>query len=135
VDSPFRPLTLPERALLEKLLEPEFPGRDELRLQLTSVTASDLSDDGTLLRLKCGPSAPAPVRCRIPTEGSCADSDGVPIHVLLHVVDGAMHELEIFKHDSSGIINPPSPGDLELFTPYGEEGVKWGRGEPPGNSD
>ena len=38
MDSSFRPLTTYEREVLEKLLEPEFPGRDELRQQLNSVT-------------------------------------------------------------------------------------------------
>jgi hypothetical protein len=34
MDLTFRPLKTHERELLEKLLEPEFPGRDELRRQL-----------------------------------------------------------------------------------------------------
>ena len=48
VRNAFRPLTTYERELLEKLLEPEFPGRDELRQQLNSVTAKQLHEDGTL---------------------------------------------------------------------------------------
>ena len=129
MDSSFRPLTTYERAVLEKLLEPDFPGRDELRRQMSSVVAKELFDDGTLM-LNCGPTSPAPVKCRVPTEGECPDVDGVTIHVLLHVVDGAMAELEIFKDDSSKIRKPPSPHDLILFTPYGEAGVKWGTEEP-----
>ncbi|MGD0360181.1 MAG: hypothetical protein ABSC93_04900 [Bryobacteraceae bacterium] len=127
----FRPLTTYERTLLERLLEPDFPGRDALRGQLDVVTAKPVLEDGTLA-LQCGPCLPAAVKRRIPTEGACADADGGLITVLLHVVDGRMHELEIFKTGPSAgskIINPPEPANLELFTPYGEAGVRWGAEE------
>src|SRR5207248_1056406 len=42
VGSSFRPLKTHERELLEKLLEPEFPDRYELRQQLNSVTAKQI---------------------------------------------------------------------------------------------
>lgn len=126
-DSSFRPLRAHERALLERLLEPQFPGRDELRLQLEVVTARQIFDDGTL-ELRCGPCAPAPVRWRVPTEGECRDLDGGIVQVLLHVVGGFMRELEILKMGptvDARLIQPPAPADLELFTPSGEYGVKW----------
>lgn len=129
MDSSFRPLTDHERGVLEKLLEPAFPGRDELLDQMNSVTAQKIDDDGSLV-LQCGPSRPAPVKCRVPTEGECVDTDGIAIHVLLHVVDGMMSELEVFKDDSSRVRNLPAPRELMLFTPYGESGVKWDAGEP-----
>jgi hypothetical protein len=125
MDTTFRPLNPHERDLLERLLEREFPGREELRQQLKSVAAKQIFEDGTL-DLQCGPSSPAPVRRRVPTEGECVDADGVRIHVLLHVVNGAMNELEIFKDDSSIILSPPTARDLVLFTPYGEAGVNSG---------
>ena len=56
MDSTFRPLESREREVLEKLLEPEFPGRDELRHQLNSVTAKQVFEDGTL-DLQCDPAA------------------------------------------------------------------------------
>ena len=37
MDSSFRPLTGYERGLLERLLEPQFPGRDELRRQMSQT--------------------------------------------------------------------------------------------------
>ena len=132
MDSTFRPLKTEERDILERLLQPEFPGRDELRRQLDVVTAKQVSEDGTLV-LQCGPCSPAPVRCRVPTEGECVDADGGIIQVLLHVVNGVMKELEIFKvgpTKGSKIVSLPAPRDLVLFTPYGEAGVKWGAGEP-----
>ena len=120
----YRPLRKNEREVLEKLLEPDFPGRDELRDQLDSVTAEEIDEDGGLA-LKCEPSRPASVKCRVPTEGECIDTDGVMIHVLLHVVDGRMNELELFKEDASRVSKLPAARDLVLFTPYGEAGVKW----------
>ena len=125
MDSSFRPLKTHERELLEKLLEPKFPGRDELRRQLYSVVAKQMFEDGTLA-LQCDRSDPAPVKWPVPTEGECPDADGVPIEVLLHVIHGFMNELEIVKYDGSEIRNPPSTRDLALFTPYGEAGV-WGK--------
>jgi hypothetical protein len=95
MDRTFRPLETHERELLERLLDPEFAGRDELRRQLDVVTACQILDDGTLA-LQCGPCLPAPVKRRVPTEGECRDADGGVIQVLLHVVNGVMHELEIF---------------------------------------
>ena len=99
VEQSFRPLFKHERELIEKLLEPEFAGRDELRAQLQTVTARQLLADGTFLELRCDSDVRAPVRNRVPTEGTCQDTDGGTIDVFLHVVDGLMHELEILKYD------------------------------------
>jgi hypothetical protein len=116
MDSDFRPLKPAERALLEKLLDCEFPGRDELRRQLDSVAAQQVYDDGTLaLRVASG--QPAAVKGRVPTEGMCPDVDGVMIAVLLHVVNGMMDELEIFKWDGSDIVRPPAAAELVLCHP------------------
>jgi Domain of unknown function (DUF6984) len=116
-DSDFRPLEAAERALIEKLLDCEFPGRDELRRQLDSVAAQKVYADGTLaLRVLSG--QPAAVKGRVPTEGSCPDTDGVMIHVLLHVVNGMMEELEIFKEDGSNVARPPMAGALVLVPPW-----------------
>jgi len=117
MDSDFRPLRGSERELLEKLLEHEFPGRDQLREQLLSVAAQQVYEDGTLaLRVSSG--QPAPVKGRVPTEGTCPDNDGVMIHVLLHVVSGMMDELEIFKEDGTDIVHPPTGGALVLVPPW-----------------
>jgi hypothetical protein len=108
-----RPLKASERELLEKLLDHEFPGRDDLRRQLGSAAAQQVCEDGALaLRVASG--QPAVVKGRVPTEGSCPDADGVMIHVLLHVVNGMMDELEIFKEDGTDIVRPPTAGALVL---------------------
>jgi hypothetical protein len=117
MDSDFRPLKAAERALLEKLLDCQFPGRDELRRQLDSVAAQQIHGDGTLaLRVASG--QPVAVKGRVPTEGTCDDLDGVMIHVLLHVVNGMIDELEIFKEDGSDIERPPMAAALVLAPPW-----------------
>jgi hypothetical protein len=99
MEEAFRPLYRHERELIEKLLEREFAGRDELRAQLRTVTARRILDDGTMVELRCDSTVRAPVRNRVPTEGTCQDTDGGTIDVFLHVVNGLMHELEILKYD------------------------------------
>jgi hypothetical protein len=115
VDTTFRSLDIEQKELLEKLLEPEFEGRDELRSQLSSVTARQASDDGTLI-LHCGSGIPSPCKHRVAVEGVCKDADGMNISVLLHVDrNGFMKMLEILKDGISPIINPPKARDL-VFT-------------------
>ena len=117
MDSEFRPLNARERELLEKLLGPQFQGRDELRSQLSSLTAKQIAEDGTL-SLRCGSGPPAPTKYRLAMEGVCRDADGMTIAVLLHVdKDGFMHMLEIIKYDGSPIMTPPNARDLALIDP------------------
>jgi hypothetical protein len=114
MDSEFRPLDIRERELLEKLLEVEFPGRDELRVQLSSLTAKHLHEDGTL-KLRCESGPPAPCYSLV-AEGECRDADGGMINVMLHVDRrGFMWMLEILKLDTTPIINPPSARNMELL--------------------
>jgi hypothetical protein len=112
MDPEFRPLDNRERGLLEKLLEVDFPGRDELRVQMGSLTGKQIEKDGTL-RLRCASGPPAPTKYAPAMEGVCTDADGAMIAVMLHVnKDGFMSMLEILKYDGSSIINPPSARDL-----------------------
>ena len=57
----------------------------------------------------------ATVLKRIPVEASGKDQDGVQIHVLLHVLDGAAKELEIYKDDGSPILRMPNPREMQLL--------------------
>jgi len=117
MDSEFRQLDARERGLLNKLLEAEFPGRDELRSQLDSLTAKQIEDDGTL-NLICNSGSPSPKNYGLAVEGICKDANGGNISILLHVnKDGFMHMLEILKMDGSPIINKPSAKELALRLP------------------
>lgn len=101
-----RDLREDERALIEQLLAQSFNGRDELAAQLrdAQVIAEGAGDTRTLrfgpLR---GDAFPAPTALRIPVEGIADDADGVAITVLLHVVDGWVTELEVYRVDGKPI--------------------------------
>jgi hypothetical protein len=117
MNSDFRSLRASEKKLLEKLLESAFPGHEELRRQVEFTEAQEIYADGTLaLRVNSGP-APAKVRWRVPVEGMCPDEDGIMIHVLLHVVNGMLDELEIVKEDGSATVRGPTADLLVLVTP------------------
>jgi hypothetical protein len=112
MDSEFRPLDLREQGLLEKLLEADFQGRDELRVQLSSLTGKQIEEDGTMY-LRCGSGPPVPTKYLVVMEGVCTDADGGMVAVLLHCdKKGFMCMLEIIKYDGSRIINPPSAQEL-----------------------
>src|SRR5271154_437394 len=92
-ESEFREVTTEERALLERILEADFPGRDELAPLLRSALARTIDEDGGL-EIKSQADGKAPVVKRVPVEAEAKDVDGVVIHMLLHVVDGKPVELE-----------------------------------------
>ncbi len=113
MEDSFRCLTSEEAALLEKLLSIDVPGRDKLKLQMNSVTARPLLGSGLELR------SHEPLRAEMlsgcPVEGTCPDSDGTPIAVLLHVRDGKLHLLEIFREDGEEIIRPPDASTIRVY--------------------
>lgn len=103
----FREIRAEEAALLERLLVMEFPGSTELREQLRTISVAEIDADGSL-RLSTRASIRAAVSRRIPVEASYVDRDGVRVHLLLHVVDGYLDELEILREDSAPVINRPA---------------------------
>jgi hypothetical protein len=114
METTFRQLSANEMGLLEKLLAHEFPGRDALRRQLPSLTARQILKDGTIeLRYEGDGLADTDIGC--PSEGTCKDSDGGVIAVLLHVKNGRMRMLEIVKYDGSEILRKPAGEALEAY--------------------
>lgn len=62
-------------------------------------------------------SAPkAEVARRIPVEAEGRDADGESVHFLLHVVDGRLSEIEIYRDDGAPLSRMPDPGELEVIT-------------------
>ena len=103
---PPRDLHAHERALIEQLLRPPFAGRDEIRYQLATarVRAEDSGDTRTIrFKLALEDVRRACVSVRVPVEAEASDEDGTPIAVLLHVVDGLLDELEIYRVDGQPI--------------------------------
>jgi len=109
----FRKPTNAEQALLQRLLEVDFPGRDQLAPMIQNVFVRTIDAVGGL-ELQSQVSGMASVVKRIPVEAEAKDEDGVTIHVLLHVIGGRPVELEIFKDDSSRVKHMPSPAAFEL---------------------
>ena|SRR5581483_7838826 len=103
-----------EQALLDRLLEANFPGRDELAQLIRNVEVRRIDDEGSLELRSKNPGS-APVIKRIPVEAEAKDQDGIDIHVLLHVIDGRPAELEVFKDDGSGVKEMPPPPAFELI--------------------
>lgn len=99
----WRPISYREREIVEKMLSSGFAGSEILRLQLQHAAVKEVLEDGTLeFRIPADlPLASIPVR--VPVEAEVLDADGTPILILLHVVDGKLHELEIVKGDDSMI--------------------------------
>ena len=110
----YRPLTDWERRMILRLLEPPFPGRDVLRDQLDHTLGRSIDENGSL-ELQCESLTKAPVEKRVPTEGEATDRDGTTIHYLLHVVAGKMHELEVYKDDSSNVLQHATPEKVEIM--------------------
>jgi hypothetical protein len=110
-----RELTIWEKGVLTKLLSPSFPGRDELVEQLSGCRVQRLDTEGSL-KFEINSRVIADhVRTRIPTEAECDDTDGVKIHFLLHVLNGKLDELEIYKDDGSQLRRNPVPENLMVF--------------------
>ncbi len=92
----FRKPTKEEQTLLQRLLEAEFPGKEQLAPMVQDMLVRPIDEAGSL-ELRTQANTRATVIKRIPVEAEAKDKDGVTIHVLLHVVDGRPIELEIFN--------------------------------------
>ena len=113
-----RPLSTWERGTLEQLLSQPFHDSDELCKQAGTARVAEeypAPDPSVMLWVDRAAVAPAPVRRRIPVEGEAADEDGTPVHVLLHVVDGYLSELEVYRSDGKPVRCVPEPSSLTLF--------------------
>lgn len=112
-----RELTDEESRLTDRLLDGDFPGRDAILQQIKSSRVKEWDDHNGSLEFDVGPSPLAFTKSRIPVEGEFEDVDGITIHLLLHVVDGRVKDLEVYKDDSSAIVKMPGAEQLRLFRP------------------
>lgn len=120
-DAEFRELVEAERALIEALLSFDFPGSKELMAQLPGLLARRVDDDGSLVfRVRGSPSAKVrggPVVEGSYPEDALATETPVRVNVILHVKDGNLRMLEVYKDDSSPLTSPLDPRRLVLFSP------------------
>ncbi|MEY4394995.1 MAG: hypothetical protein EBT92_18940 [Planctomycetes bacterium] len=113
--SSFRELKVEERALLERLLSTDFPGKEELLVQIRHCLVRGIDEDGSL-EFDVQTTVDVPnVKRGVLTEGEFYDTDGGIAHVLLHVVDGKVKELEFYKQDGSTVRGIPAPMNVEVF--------------------
>jgi hypothetical protein len=125
VESEFRKPTSEEQALLNHLLQADFPGRDELAPLLQHVLVRTIDEDHGL-ELQSQVEGRAPIVKRIPVEAEAKDQDGVVIHMALHVIDGRPVELEFYRENTEPVrkIPPPSAFEQIVLPPIPDKG--WG---------
>ena len=110
-----------ESAVVERLLEEPFPGRDELRKQFLESEVNMISDYGakshvTQIHFTIRSPLRAPVKSWVPVRGVAADEDGVPIDYVLHVKpEGELEGLEIVKADGTPIRRFAQASEIEVF--------------------
>ena len=75
--------------------------------------ATPIDDEGSLRLDVCSPVV-AGVRERVPVTATFDDADDIPIYLLLHVIDGKLAELEVYKGDGSTIVVEPKPEKLRF---------------------
>ena len=125
VETFFRKPTELEKGFLNRLLEAEFPGKDEVAHLLGIFLVKTIDDDGGL-ELLCQVEGKAFVTKRVPVEAEGKDEDGVVIHMLLHVVDGRPFELEFFREDTEAVKKMPLPSAFELIISPPMPSKGWG---------
>jgi cellulose biosynthesis protein BcsQ len=114
MDNRFRHLTALEQGIVDKLMEQDFQGKKELLEQIKQCLVKIIDENGSL-EFKVSDEMVANVDTRIPTEAEMEDEDGITIHVLLHVVDKKLDELEIYKDDLTPIIKTLNPSNFRLI--------------------
>jgi hypothetical protein len=110
----YRETTSGERTLLDRLLSFHSNGRDGVTAKVEKYLVRELDEEGSL-KFAHSAELSQPEQHKFPVEAQCRDADGIWIHALLFVVDGKVDELEIYKDDSSSIIQMPEPQDWEIF--------------------
>ena len=113
--SPGRFLLPGERHLLERLLSERFPGQSELLSQIPHLLVT--ADCATCATLELSVSTSigrAVVRGRVPVEAQGPDEDGKTVHVLVHVVDGSLRSLEVYREDGNEVRRMPVPESLAV---------------------
>lgn len=113
---PPRPMNNFECNVLRHILSYEFHGQGELKHQAEGARVKVECETCPTVEFVVDSSHPkANVKYRIPIEAVGEDTDGVRIHFLVHVVDGYLYKLEIFREDSEPILKMPEIDLLSVF--------------------
>lgn len=125
----WRPIGTVEHNLLMHLVRGDFPGRRQILDQMQSVEVMRIDPEGSLKLRSNGPVADVRdndypsdrINGRIPVEGfyiDDVDESGALVHLLLHVIDGKIDELEIYKEDGTPILIDPYEVELDRIYFY-----------------
>jgi hypothetical protein len=106
-----RDLTEREQKILKIMLQQLPAVGSVLQKQLAAAKVSPIDDEGSL-RLHIASTEVARIAERVPVTAIFDDADNVPIYLLLHIINGKLDELEIYKADGSRIIVSPNPERL-----------------------
>jgi hypothetical protein len=129
--------------VIAKLLEPAFPGRDELRAQAETVVIRNSDNDpdgGQSFWMDLEPDrtlAPSGPRPWMPVSGDGHDEDGMTIGFNLHTTlpvhgEGYLDALEIFRVDGNPIRVLPAANTLVVtVTQRSERRTEGPRPESP----
>lgn len=103
------PLTAVERDWLDRFLSYDIDGIEQLRAQAATVQARWVESRGQPAMLfSVNPTSPrATVKSRVPVEAMVRDADGMGVHLLLHVVDGYLSEIEVYREDGNPLRHWP----------------------------
>ena len=110
----WRDLRPEERELIERMLSEPFAGRDELLAQLSGAKAKTIDED-RCLSFQITSTVRADLPIRVPVTARSADEDGMFLEINIHVVDGRLHELELWRGDLAPVQRLPRASDLEDF--------------------
>ena len=105
-----------QAALIYRLLSPEFPGCRELRHQAAVakvVTVVSRGSPAIVFAPGLGPRADE-VDVRIPVEAVGNDTDGGAIHILLHVLESYLAEIEMYREDGEPVLQLPDVHTLTV---------------------
>jgi hypothetical protein len=126
-----RELTEYERSVANALLDMKFPGSEVLKKQFDHATARLMVTDdnyGSIVLTTKFPE-PANIKRRVPVTALTRDKSGGPVEILLHVVNGFVHELEFVRLDGKPMVGLPRLDILKVHLET--EGISNGTREVP----
>jgi len=109
-----RKLTKNEQGILNQLMQADFHGNAKIQEQIKFALVEKIDENGSL-RFSVDSQSKALVLKRIPVEAIIKDADGVTVHILLHVLNGLIAELEIYKEDNSKLLEEITPSNMEII--------------------
>jgi hypothetical protein len=112
-ETEWRTLTEREKAVVLRMLEQPFEGRDDVLQQLETVQAKDFPDCGLWFDACKG--YPRDVGIDAVVTAYTSDTDAMGIELILMLKEGRLYALDVWKGDLSPIIQPPNASDLSIM--------------------